>query len=51
MDDLVLLLNKSKMNVTEEVVDIIPGRALGVHAVGQYMQSLNIFLCHILPGH
>jgi len=31
------------------MLDIIPGWAFGIHAVWQYGQFLNLFLCHILP--
>ncbi|MDL1979934.1 MAG: response regulator [Deltaproteobacteria bacterium] len=44
MDNLALLLNKAKMDVTEEVIDIIPpGRALGVHTVWEDGQFFNLF--------
>lgn len=48
MDNLALLLNKAKMDVTEEVIDIIPGRALGVHTVWEDGQFFNLFFGHIL---
>ena len=47
MDYLALLLNKAKMDVTEEVIDIIPGGVFGFHAVWENGQFFNILFGHI----
>ena len=48
MDVLALPLNKAKMDVTEKVIDIIPGGVLGFHAVWENGQFFNILFSHIL---
>ena len=48
MNNLALFLNNAKMDVAEEILDIIPGWAFGVHSVWEDGQFFNLFFSHIL---